>query len=186
MWTHLPICSCYDIHHFLFFSCPKVHSCYVCVICHLFSSTWVSQSVLAILWQILPRREKRPSQSSDFARLFWSESGVEQSTRLSLSLPPCQPDRLPLKWLRLCWVKLSLTQSPSSFSFNAEGKGTGHASQIQVKRHSQAQSCWLLRDRLDPVFCHLEDIQFYCTILVPIWKVTFPTSLMHLIKKKKM
>lgn len=51
-------------------------------------------SLLAILRQILPHRERQPSHSWVSILLFWSGSGLEQSTGLSLSPPPSQPDRL--------------------------------------------------------------------------------------------
>lgn len=176
MYMHFSIYSCCYIHHFLFISHPKVHSCCACAFASC-SAAHECLYLLTILQQISPWRQTWPTPSPHswsnqqwFYIIVWPGSGLEQSTRLSLSPQVWHP----LKWLWLCWVKLSLAYSSSGFSFDAEGKRTGYTSQIQIKGNSQAQSHWLPKADFDSSFCHLADIQCGCTVQFLIQKFIFP------------
>lgn len=62
MCTHFSIYSCCYIHHFLFISHPKAHSCYTCALPAVQQHTGAC-SLLTILQQISPWRQTWPTHS---------------------------------------------------------------------------------------------------------------------------
>ena len=143
---HLLVCGCCYIHHFLFLLCTKFHNCYACVMAiYSVALEWLQHSGDSAM-DYFSERKMAISLSSCC-------DGV-QGTRLSFSSPLPSSADPSLKWLRLCWVRLLLTQPSSGFSFNVEGKETRHASQIQMFPGSIQLTS---KDGFRPCFCYLTD-----------------------------
>lgn len=161
--------------HFPSQSSQLLHLCH----CWLFSSTWVPV-VCSPLCNRFLLGDKHGQLTPQFLCYCFGQDQVWSKAPDSAWV--LKSDWCPLKWLWLCWVKSSFAQPSSGFSFDAEGKGSGYTSRIQIKGNSRAQSYWQLKADFDSFFCHLADIQYDCTVQFLIQTFIFPTSLRQSVK----